>query len=534
MGAITDSPSTGIEGFDFASMTVKPRATLLRTVQAIQAAADDNRIKGIYINFDETVNVSISSLEEIRAQLVKFKESGKFIVAYQENWGQIGYWFSSVADKVYANPAGDIRWTGLAASVMFYKGLLDKLDIEPVVVRHGSFKSAVEPFILDKMSPENRLQYEKMTGSLWSMVVSEIASARGIAETDLQTWADNLTIDSPRAAIDKGMLDGVKYEDEVMAEIASLMGEGVEKPDVVSFGDYVSQVTSTNPTSKNKIAIVYAEGEIVSGKGAQGQVGSETLVEKIREARDDESTVAVVLRINSPGGSALASEVMWRELELLKAEKPLIVSMGNLAASGGYYIAAPADAIYANRSTLTGSIGVFGLFPNVGDAFKNKLGITVDVVKTNRHADLGSMYRTPSAAEMNYLQNMVERVYSTFVGHVSAGRNMTFEAVDAVGQGRVWTGADALEIGLIDGYGGLVDAVSLAADRVQVGDDFRIWEVTGKLSPFDELFGAFSTSIRNWVLRDELGEAFGHYEYLRNVLDEGGIQARMPVVVEID
>jgi protease-4 len=225
---------------------------------------------------------------------------------------------------------------------------------------------------------------------------------------------------------------------------------------------------------------------------------------------------------------------MWRELELLKAEKPLIESMGELAASGGYYIAAPADAIYANRSTLTGSIGVFGLFFNAGDALKNKLGVTVDRVNTNRYSDIGSAFRSPSNAELAYIQKSIEDVYSTFVGHVAAGRNMTFEAVDNIGQGRVWAGADALEIGLIDGYGGLVDALALAADRVGVADDFRVWEVTDELSPFDALFSGLSGSIRNWVLRDDLGEAFGHYEYLRNALDQGGVQARMPVVVEIN
>jgi protease-4 len=306
-----------------------------------------------------------------------------------------------------------------------------------------------------------------------------------------------------------------------------------EEPHFTDFGDYVSQVAVTNLSSKNKIALIYAEGEIVSGSGAQGEVGSASMVEKIKKAREDEATKAVVLRINSPGGSALASEVMWRELELLKAEKPLIVSMGDLAASGGYYIAAPADAIYADRSTLTGSIGVFGLLANVGDALKSKLGVTTDVVKTGRYADLGSMYRSPAPAELAFLQTMIEDTYSTFVGHVADGRNMTPEAVDAIGQGRVWAGADALEIGLIDGYGGLVDALSLAADRVGIVDDFRIWEVMDAPSPFDAIFSGLGASVRSWALKDELGEAFRHYEYLRGILDEPGVQARMPYVVEI-
>jgi protease-4 len=508
--------------------------TLLKTIQAIQAAADDDRIEGIYINFDENTSIDLASLEEIRAQLVRFRESGKFVVAYQESWSQVAYWFASAADKVYANPAGGLQWTGLSASVMFYKGLLDKLGIEPIVVRHGEFKSAVEPFILDGMSPENRLQYEKLTGSLWGMMVEEVAASRGISESDLQAAADNLTIDSPASAEKLGMIDGLRYQDEVEAELAQLSGlEEGDEAKIVSFGDYAAQVSDNNPASKNKIAIIYAEGEIVSGKGGPNQVGSASMVEKIRQARDDEDAVAVVLRINSPGGSALASEVMWRELELLKAEKPLVVSMGATAASGGYYIAAPADAIYASRSTLTGSIGVFGLFANVGDALESRLGVTTDVVNTGRYADLGSMMRSPSVAEMDYLQKSVEDVYSTFVGHVADGRNMTPEAVDAIGQGRVWAGEDALEIGLVDGYGGLVDAISLAADRVGVSEDFRVWEVTGEVSPFDALFSGMTASVRDRILRNELGTSFRHYESLRGMLDGEGVQARMPYVLEV-
>ena len=535
MGAITDSPSASpLDGFDFQKMTVAKRITLLKTLQSIQAAAEDDRIEGIYLNFDENISMSLSSCEEIRAELVKFRESGKFIVAYQEVWSQIALWFASVADKIYTNPAGDVEWSGLSSSVMFYKGLLDKLDIEPVVVRHGSFKSAVEPFILDKMSPENRLQYEKMLGSLWGMIVEGMAASREIPEAELQAWADALTINSPAVAVEKGLIDGLLYEDQVEEEIAARLGkDGGEKVRFTQFGDYASQVSGTNYTSKNKIAIIYAEGEIVSGSGGPGQIGSASMVEKIRKAREDEGTVAVVFRINSPGGSALASEVMWRELELLKGEKPLIVSMGDYAASGGYYIAAPADVIFADRTTLTGSIGVFGLFANVGDALKEKIGVTVDVVKTNRYSDLGSMYRSPSAAELAYFQKSVEDVYSTFVGHVADGRNMTPEAVDAIGQGRVWAGDDALEIGLIDGYGGLVDAISLAADRVGVADDFRLWEVVGEASPLDALFSGLASSVRRWALQDELGESFRHYEYLRGMLDTGEVQARLPYIIEI-
>jgi protease-4 len=540
LGTITDSPSGSLfDEIDFASMSVSRRTSLLEAVRAIQTAATDERIEGIYINFGDGTAVSMSALEELRVELERFKESGKFIVAYQDTWSQIGYWFSSVADKIYTNPLGGVQWTGLSMELMFYKGLLDKLDIEPVVVRHGSFKSAVEPFIMEGMSPENRLQYETMVGSLWGIVLEGVSESRHLSVDDLQNKADDLAIDSPQSALEGGMIDGVVYEDEVVAEMGSMLATPTDDPHIVPFADYLSQVSGANPSSPNKIAVIYAEGDIVSGEGAQGQVGNVPMVDKIRQARDDEGTVAVVLRINSPGGSALASEVMWRELEMLKEEKPLIVSMGSVAASGGYYIASPADAIYADRSTLTGSIGVFGLFPNVGRALENKLGVTTDVVRSNRHSDIGSIYRTPTTAELAYLQRSVEDVYTTFVGHVADGRNMTPDAVDAIGQGRVWSGVDALNNGLIDGFGGLVDAISLAAERVGVTDDFRVWEVLDPASPFDALLSGLSMSVRghalrDLALRDELGTAFTHYQQLRTMLNEDEIQARLPYTVEIN
>ena len=535
LGTIVDSPSASpLDGIDLMSMSSVKRTSLLSAINAIDAAAKDDRIEGIYMHFGENTGIDISSLEEIRAALQRFKESGKFIVAYEEYWSQIRYWFATVADKIYANPAGDLQWTGLSIEMMFFKGLLDKFDIEPIVVRHGSFKSAVEPFILDRMSPENRLQYQTMVGSLWNFILEGVSEARGIEIPALQLLADELAIDSPRAAVEMKMIDGLKYEDEVFDELSTLTETDLdEDPKIVSFSDYVAQITPARLSSKNKIAIVYAEGEIVSGNGGGGQVGSASMVEKLKKAADDDAVKAVVLRINSPGGSALASEVMWREIELLKAKKPVIVSMGSMAASGGYYIAAPGDAIYADRTTLTGSIGVFGLFANVGPALKSNLGVTTDVVKTNAYSDVGSMFHSPSAAELAYYQKAVEDTYGTFVGHVSEGRNMTFEEVDAIGQGRVWSGVNAMENGLIDGFGGLVDAVSLAADRVGVTDDFRIWEVTATPTGLEAFFSGLSSRIRTSVLRDELGESFRQYEYLRNTLESKEVQARMPYLIEV-
>lgn len=568
MGAVTDSkPNSPFEQFDFMTLSPSQNTTLLAAIRAIETASTDDRIKGIYMNLGESTTASISSIEEIRAALVKFKESGKFIVAYEEAYSQVGYYFASVADRVYLNPVGWVEWKGFAMPVTFYKGLLDKIGVQPVIVRHGSFKSAVEPFILDKMSPENRLQYETFAGSMWNFVVDAVAESRAIPTERLQKYADELALSVASDALDKGFVDGLRYESEVMNEIDYIIDNGLaapagetapaaedvasdaavdgsvtdkpETPDVpvVSFQDYLADITAKSfNTSKNKIAVIYAEGDIVSGSGDMDQVGSIPMVEKFKKAREDKDVKAVVLRVNSPGGSAMASDVMWHELTLLKAEKPLIVSMGDYAASGGYYISCPADAIYADRTTLTGSIGVFGLYATAGK-LADKLGVTMDVVNTNEHSDIYNLFRTPDAVELAHMQRGVEEFYSTFIGKVAQGRNMTAEAVDNVGQGRVWSGINALEIGLIDGFGGIAEAISLAADRVGIADDFCVWEVNDTPTGLAAFFAGFSanvkSAVRDYVMRDELGAAFAEYEHLRSTLSETGIQARLPYNVEL-
>jgi protease-4 len=566
MGSVSDSSSQSMTDlFTSLSSGGGSRITLFKAISAINNAATDERIKGLYINFDDNTNVSISSMEEIRPALVAFKESGKFIVAYNETYSQGAYYLASVADKVYMNPEGSFDWIGLSLQTMFYKGLLDKFDIEPVIIRHGTFKAAVEPYMLDKMSDANRLQNQTLANAMWGTVVEAISASRNIPVEKLQEWANTLAVDSPSSAVALGLIDGLRYEDQVRSELSELVagdvpqepdteeavaegetpesteevageGETAEEavetepadPKIVSFGDYVAQMTPAKLLSKNKVAVIYAQGNIVSGDGAMGEVGSAALAAKIVKVRKDPNVKAVVLRVNSPGGSALAAEVMWRELTLLKEKVPVIVSMGDYAASGGYYISAPADVIYANRTTITGSIGVFGLFFNTGDALKNKLGVTVDVVKTNDHADMGSMFRSPSEAERNYLQSSVEQVYSTFVGHVAEGRNMTTEAVDEIGQGRVWSGVDALNLGLADGIGGLYDAIAIAADRAGVAEDFRVWEVADEATGLAALFSGALASVRTSVKMDAMGEAFVQYNNLMQSLQADGVQARMP------
>lgn len=574
MHTITDSPSaSALDALDALLSGKGSRMTLLKAISAINAAATDDRIKGIYINLDEYASVSLANLEEIRAALAEFKESGKFIVAYNENYGQVSYYLASVADRVYMNPEGGFDWRGLSVRSMFYKGLLEKLDVEPVIIRHGSFKSAVEPFMYDRMSAENRLQNQTVANSIWNGLVAAVSESRGIAVTDLQNWANALAIDTPYAALEKGLVDGIRYEDQVMDELNHILVHGLETkvaeeellavadegeamvteeivaaepvaaksdrttakaPKIISFDDYAAQVATTTKLSKNKVAIIYAEGSIVSGEGSSGDVGSVTVAKKLAEARRDPNVKAVVFRVNSPGGSALASEIMWRELELLKQEVPVIVSMGAYAASGGYYISCPADVIYANSSTITGSIGVYGLFFNAGKALKNKLGVTVEAVNTNQYSDIGSMFRAPAQAEQQYFQKGVEDVYKTFVGHVAEGRNMTFEAVDKIGEGRIWSGADAVNIGLVDGIGGLYDAIAIAADRAGITEDFRVWEVSDDATGLAALFGSAVSAVREKKNFDAMGEMFVHYKNITDILSEEGVQARMPYVLELE
>lgn len=535
--AITDAPDISPMGIiDFTTMKIKTSNTLLEVLNAIEYAAVDSNIKGIYLEINSGAPISLANCEELREALVKFKESGKFIVSYSEVYSQGKYYLASVSDKIYMNPEGGMSWQGMASNVMFYKGLLDKLGVQPEVLRHGSFKAAVEPFIMDKMSPENRLQMNRLLGSIWGTVVSDIASSRGIDSATLQTLASTLAIESPQQAVEHKLVDSLVYNDQMMEVLNALVGEDADdEPNFVSLGHYIGSMKPTvTKISKNKVAIIYADGEIIDGESVDGKIGSETMARKLAEVRNDDNVKALVLRVNSPGGSALASEIMWREIELIKKDKPVVVSMGGVAASGGYYISAPADIILADRMTLTGSIGVFGLMFNAEKGLKDKLGITVDVVKTNPSADMGVPFRGLTPAERAYAMKGIERVYTTFVGHVAAGRNMSVEAVDEIGGGRVWSGMDASKIGLIDGFGGLKQAIALAADRAGIAQDYRISQIVDMEDSFTAIFRSLSKGIRSAKMQNELGDAFVHYNHLMSILETEGVQARMPYIIDIN
>lgn len=534
-----DYTPLSLSGFsDLMNMQIRGYA-LIDVLKAIEAAETDDRIAGIYLNITPNARMGLATMQEIRNALSVFRRSGKFIVSHSDFYTQSSYYLSSVADRVSLNPQGDVTWRGMASGTLFYKGLLDKLEVQVEAIRHGSFKSAVEPFIMDQMSPENRQQIEMLLGSLWGTVVRDIADSRGIDSAALQSFATNLEIKDASYARQLGMVDTLMYGQQV----DQMLGEWTEQeePNYVSLRSYIDRILmEESNVSKNKIAVVYAEGQIVDGKSREGLVGGETLARQLAALKEDDEVKAVVLRVNSPGGSALASEVIWHEAEALRQEKPLIVSMGNMAASGGYYISAPADMILASPMTETGSIGVFGLMLNGEQGLKNKLGISVDVVKTNPSADMGMTVfgavgvRPLSQSEREYMQYGVEQVYKTFVGHVAEGRNLSVEAVDSIGGGHIWSGTDALNIGLIDGFGGLKEAISFAAERAGVSGDFRIVSPATDESRLTQIVKLLSAEARAQMFRGETGEVYEMYDMLRNILYSNSIQALTPYRVEME
>lgn len=529
-------PTLDLSGLSSGTMEMMQSLTTLQVIEALEAAAADPKIKALYINRTGLGSIEgTAQIEELRNLLVGFKSSGKPIVAYNETYSQGLYWLCSVADELYINPQGALDWRGLASQVMFYKGLLDKLDLDVQIVRHGTYKSAVEPYITKQMSEANRLQTQTMVNSLWNVIIDDVALARNLSPHYIHKAAEGLLIDSPASAKTLGFVDELFYEDQVEARLAAIVGkEKFEDVNTVTLGEYVSTLLPTK-IARNKVAVVYADGEIIDGQGAEGIIGGATTAEQIRRAAEDDDVKAVVLRVNSPGGSALASEVMWRELKLLVEKKPLVVSMANYAASGGYYISSPASTILSARTTLTGSIGVFGMILSTGDAMKN-IGITVDVAKSAPHGDMGSTFRKLTPTELNYMQMSVEDVYGTFISHVADGRGMTTEAVDKIGQGRVWCGVDAKTIGLVDNFGGLKEALALAAEKAELGKDYRVVEILEEEDEFTALMNSLLSASARTALKEAsvFGVSLGRYNALRATVEEGsGVKARMPYDIAI-
>lgn len=499
----------------------------------IKAAAIDPNIAGIFLDLS-TISTSSANLEEIRNQLIEFKKSGKFVLSYAEAYSQSAYYIASVADKIYMLPDGMIDIHGMASQSMFYKHLFEKLGIEMQIIRpeNNKFKSAVEPYFLDKMSDANREQTSVLLTSVWNKICSDISKSRNISVETINQMADDLTLMfDTQAALDNNFIDGLKYKDEIIAELHQLTNTADNKKVNIIKNTPYSKVRPEIYEGEDKIAIVYASGQIIDGEGDETTIGSVTLSEAIRQARNDKKVKAIVMRVNSPGGSAVASEVIRREVELAANEKPFIVSMGNYAASGGYWISSTADYIFADPNTLTGSIGVFGTVPNLEGFFNDKLGLTFDEVTTNKNSDFGNIAAPMTPYQLKMMQKHVTDTYDDFITLVSTTRDLRKTFVDSIGQGRVWSGTDAIEIGLVDELGGIEKAIVYAAEKAGL-ENYSIKEFPKQKDVFESLF---KTETQDYyaksVMKEKLGSSYQYLEAIESINKMEGVQALMPFVV---
>ena len=499
----------------------------------IDAAATDANIEGIFLDLS-TIGTSTANIEEIRNRLISFKESGKFLISYAEAYTQSAYYLASVSDKIYMLPDGVLDIHGIASQGTFYKHLLEKLDIEMQIIRpaNNRFKSAVEPYFLDEMSDANREQTSVYLNSMWNKICSDISASRNIEIETINKMADDLTLMfDTQAAVDHGFIDELIYKDELLAKLHELTNTADNKKINIIKNTQYAKVRPELMKGEDNIAIVYASGQIIDGEGDDTKIGSTTLSAAIRKARTDKKVKAIVMRVNSPGGSAVASEVIRREVELAAKEKPVIVSMGSYAASGGYWISSTADYIFADPNTLTGSIGVFGTFPNLKGFLNDKVGLTFDEVKTNENADFGSLYKPLTPYQMTMMQKNVTDTYDEFITLVSETRGLRKTFVDSIGQGRVWSGTDAIAIGLVDELGGIDKAIAYAADKAGL-TSYSIKEFPKQEDPLQNLF---KTETQEYytkaIMKKNLGSSYKYLEAIENISKIEGVQALMPMVV---
>jgi protease-4 len=511
---------------------------LVNLKEAIAHAKNDDDIKGILLNL-EFVQGGMASLEEVRDALIDFKKSGKFVVAYHEAASEKAYYLSSVADEIYLHPQGLLEFNGLSAEVLFYKRLFDKVGIEPYIFRVGSFKSAVEPYIRENFSDSARYQTVSFLNSINGHNIRQVATSRGIAPERLKVISDSMLVHDAADALRLHLVTRLGYFDEVQDYLrGKLKLDKDEKPSLVSLSEYEdSDDEKEGKTSGNRIAVIYAEGDIVTGKGGEENIGSTRFAEAIRKARLDDKVKAVVLRINSPGGSSLASDVIYREVLLTKKVKPIIASMSDVAASGGYYIAMACDTIVAHPNTITGSIGVFGILPNIQPLLADKLGITVDRVTTGKFSDIPTITRPLSDYEKLTLQHQVDLIYADFTTKAAKGRHMPVEHLRRLASGRVWSGLEAKNNGLVDVLGDYDDALHLAAKRAGIkGDDYRVQRLPRRKSAFENLLTMFdgdSDESKARALKAELGPLYPVYTQYQQLLQMRGVQARLPYELEV-
>ncbi len=527
------SPKSPFSNFDFGEFGPSKTLGLNDILANIEKARKDDDIKGIYLDLS-VIPAGMATIEEIRNALLDFKESEKFIIAYSDNYIQTSYYLASVADKVYLNPAGRVNLTGLSSQVMFFKEGLDKLGIEPQIIRHGKFKSAIEPFTRNDMSEENREQIMEFVSDMWDKMAEGIAENRGISVEKVNELTKSLALHNADIAVENNLVDSLKYKDEILAELKELSETDKDDQPFVGMSKYkrVPKIKDYKGLAKDKIGVVYAMGSVMMGEGEEGSIGSDRISRAIRTARKDTTVKAIVFRVNSGGGSALASEIIWRELKLASETKPVIASLGNVAASGGYYIVAPADTIVASPNTITGSIGVFGLLFNAKEMLNEKLGIHVDVAKTHQYSDMGSPFRSLTAREREVFKQGIEEVYETFIERVAEGRRMTRDEVDEIAQGRVWSGTDAKRIGLIDLFGGLDEAVKIAAEKAKV-EKYRTVGYPKLKDPFEQFFKDISGGVQAKIIQNTLGENYRYYRQIEEVKNMSGIQMRIPYQIEV-
>ena len=532
------APNDPFENLDIPGFNQAKMVGMDDIIKSLKKAVNDDRIKGVYLKLS-IINGGMATVEEIRNALIAFKDScDKPIYAYADQFmiGQKAYYLATVADKIVIHPEVAVDFRGLGGEMMFYKNALKKIGVEMQIVRHGKFKAAVEPFLLDKMSEENREQSLVYMNSLWNQMLKGISEKRNISVEQLNVLADEVqTFSKGKKAVESGLVDEVKYKDEVLEDLREITGvKGKKGIPIISASNYADVPVKGKGKgfSRNKIAVIYASGDIGISFGGEF-IDGDKLSKEIRKVRQDSSYKAIVLRVDSPGGTIFDSETIWREVKLAADEKTLVVSFGDVAASGGYYIACPADKIMASPNTITGSIGIFGQIPNFGELLNDKLGISTDVVKTNKNSDLLTLTRPMTDYERQMMQANIEDGYDTFISHVAEGRGMTKEQVDEIGQGRVWSGENAKEIGLIDEFGGLQDAINMAAEMEGL-ENYRTVSLPFLPDPFEELFKTSSDNIRARFLKNELGEKYRYYEYFKKASQMNGIYARIPYDISVN
>jgi protease IV len=503
--------------------------------EALTYARNDDNIRGIYLQVEDP-QAGLATLEEIRNELLEFKKSKKFIYSYGEYYSEKGYYLASVADKIYLNPAGGMEWNGMSAEYEFYKGTFDKLNIKPLVFRVGEFKSAVEMFSRKDMSEASKQQSIELLNALYGNYLANVSKSRGISTDVLKNLADSLVINDPEAAVRNKLITHTAYTDEVDAALKKeLKLDEKTNIEFVSLGKYLKGEHPAAEGDFNKrVAVVVAEGNIVSGEAGEGYISSDKFVKELKKIRENDKIKAVVIRINSPGGSSLASDVMWREIKLTAAKKPVIASMSDVAASGGYYMAMACDTIVAQPTTITGSIGIFAMLFNVQDFMDSKLGITFDQVKTNPHADWPTLTREMTEFEKAKIQNSVNEGYATFTRKAAEGRDMPVEKLRNVASGRVWSGIEAKSVGLVDVLGGLDEAIRIAAEAADLKDnDYRVRFYPEKVNPLQDMINKMIGKSEEKVMTQQLGELAPYVKMYRDLMSMQGLQARMPFSISI-